>query len=275
VRSAEVILAAVAAFTWSAAQAEQLPLWEAGIGLAVIDFPDYPGADQRTIYPLPLPYFVYRGEKLRVGREGIRGLFFESDRIELDFSANASIPVKSTDNDARRGMPDLDPTFQIGPTINITLHHDVQNKLQLRLPVRAVIASDFTHARGAGFVFEPQLVLDVTHLPIAPQWRFGAAVGPMFADRRYDAYYYSVDPQFATPTRPAYQATGGFAGTQLLLTTSRRWHDWWFGAFIRYQSLDGAVYRDSPLVRQRYALSGGLGVAWVFARSGKLVEAEE
>ena len=55
---------------------------------------------------------------------------------------------------------------------------------------------------------------------------------------------------------------------QLLLSTSRRFHNWWVGAFVRYQSLDGAVVRDSPLVRQRYALAGGFGVAWIFARSG-------
>jgi MipA family protein len=258
-----------------AAHAELLPLWEAGIGHAVIDFPDYPGADQRTTSPLPLPYFVYRGEKLKVGREGIRGLFFESDRVELDFSGNASIPVKSTHNQARQGMPDLDPTFQIGPTLNFTLHRDEQRKLQLRLPVRAVVASDFTHATGAGFVFEPELVLDLSKLALAPGWRFGIGVGPLFADRRYHAYYYDVDPQFATPQRPAYRAPAGYDGMQLLLSTSRRFNNWWVGAFVRYQSLDGAVFRDSPLVKQRYALSGGFGVAWVFARSGKLVEADD
>ena len=258
-----------------AAHADLLPLWEAGIGGAVIDFPDYPGADERTTYALPLPYFVYRGERLKVGREGIRGLFFESDRIELDFSANASIPVKSTQNQARQGMPDLDPTFQLGPTLNFTLHRDEDRKVQLRLPVRGVIATDLTHARGAGLVFEPLLVLDVNKLELASGWRFGIGVGPLFADRRYNAYYYNVDAQFATALRPAYQAPAGYDGMQLLMSTSRRFKNWWVGAFVRYQSLDGAVVRDSPLVRQRYAVAGGFGVAWIFARSGKLVDADD
>lgn len=259
----------------AAASAEQLPQWEAGIGAAVIDFPDYPGANERTILPLPLPYFIYRGEVLKVGREGVRGLFFESDKVELDFSANASIPVKSENNQARQGMPNLDPTLQLGPTLNFTLYHQDPSKLQLRLPVRAVIATDLTHAQGAGFVFEPQAVLDVNRLSFASGWRFGIAAGPMFADRRYNAYYYDVAPQFATAQRPAYQAPAGYAGAQVLLSTSRRYRDWWVGAFVRYQSLEGAVFRDSPLVKQRYAVSGGLGFAWVFARSGKLVEADE
>jgi len=259
----------------SAAIAGLLPLWEAGLGLTVIDFPDYPGADERTTYALPLPYFVYRGDKLKVGREGIRGLFFESDRVELDFSASASIPVKSSENQARQGMPDLDPTFQIGPTLNFTLHRHEMSKLQLRLPVRAVVATDFTHAQGAGFVFEPRIVLDLNKLDFASGWRFGIAVGPLFADQRYNNFYYGVEPQFATPQRPAYEASAGYGGMQLLLSTSRRYRDWWVGAFVRYQSLEGAVFRDSPLVKQRYALAGGIGFAWVFARSGTLVDADE
>ena len=257
------------------ARADLLPLWEAGIGVAVIDFPDYPGADERTTYALPLPYVTYRGERFKVGKDGIRGLFFESDKLELDFSGNASIPVKSTENQARQGMPDLDPTFQLGPTLNYTLHQNEYHKVQLRLPVRGVIATDFTRATGAGVVFEPQLVLDVNKLALASGWRFGIAAGPLFADRRYNAYYYNVDAQFATAQRPAYQAPSGYDGMQLLLSTSRRFKNWWVGAFVRYQSLDGAVVRDSPLVRQRYALAGGFGVAWIFARSGTLVDADE
>jgi len=267
--------AALATLCVSSAHADLLPLWEVGLGVAVIDFPDYPGADERTTYALPLPYFAYRGERFKVGKDGIRGLFFESDRIELDISANAAIPVKSTENQARRGMPDLDPTFQLGPTLNFTLHRDEDRKLQVRLPVRGVLATDFTHAKGAGVLFEPRLVLDINKLELASGWRFGIAVGPLFADRRANAYYYSVDPQFATPQRPAYQAPAGYDGMQLLLSTSRRFKNWWVGAFLRYQSLDGAVVRDSPLVRQRYALAGGFGVAWIFARSGTLVEADD
>src|SRR5262249_15314733 len=244
-----------------------LPLWEAGIGVTALDFPDYAGSDERTTYVLPFPYLVYRGEKFKVGRDGIRGLFFESDRVELDISVNAGIPVKSTQNQARQGMPDLDPTLQIGPTLNITLHQREYDKLQLRFPVRGVLATDFTHASGEGVVFEPQLVLDLNKLKLASGWRFGISVGPLFADQRYNTYYYTVAPQFATPERPAFQAQAGYDGMQLLLSTSRRFKHWWFGAFLRYHSLEGAVIQDSPLVKQRYAVAGGFGIAYVFARS--------
>jgi len=45
----------------------------------------------------------------------VRGLFFKSDNAELDVSLNGSVPVKSSENRARQGMPDLEPTLEIGP----------------------------------------------------------------------------------------------------------------------------------------------------------------
>ena len=120
-----------------------------------------------------------------------------------------------------------------------------------------------------------ELALDLNKLSFASGWRFGIGVGPMFADRRFNAYYYTVQPQFATPQRPAYEAKAGYDGMQVLLSTSRRFPNWWVGAFVRYQSLEGAVFRDSPLVKQRYALAGGIGFSYVFARSGKVVPSDE
>jgi outer membrane scaffolding protein for murein synthesis (MipA/OmpV family) len=245
--------------------------------VAAINFPDYRGADERTTYVLPIPYFIYRGEVFRIDREGVRGLFFKSENAELDLSLNASIPVESEDNEARRGMPDLDPTFEIGPTLNFTLYRAPSRRsaLELRLPLRAVIATDFSHTRGAGFVFQPQLNLDIHELTPLSGWRAGAAIGPVFADRRHHQYFYGVEPAFATPDRPAYEAKGGYGGTQLTLSTSRRFPKFWVGAFIRYDRLDGAVFRDSPLVRKDHALAGGFAVSWIFSRSGKLVEADD
>ena len=77
-----VLLATIATPTL----ADQLPLWEAGAGISVIQFPDYRGSDERQFYALPIPYFVYRGDFLKVDRNKIRGLFFARDWAELDMS---------------------------------------------------------------------------------------------------------------------------------------------------------------------------------------------
>ena len=43
--------------------------------------------------------------------------------------------------------------------------------------MRGVLATDFTHAKGEGVVFEPQLVLDLNRLDVVSGWRFGIAAG--------------------------------------------------------------------------------------------------
>lgn len=96
------------------AHAEQKPLWEAGLGVGAATFPDHPGSDRTQTYVLPAPYFVYRGEFLKADRDGLRGRFFNSDRIELNLTMGASAPVDSTDNAARQGMPDLNPPSRSG-----------------------------------------------------------------------------------------------------------------------------------------------------------------
>ncbi|MHB9102534.1 MAG: MipA/OmpV family protein [Sulfuricella sp.] len=143
--------------------ARDVPLWEAGAGVAALEFPDYRGSDEKHAYVLPVPYVVYRGEFLKVDRERMRGLFFKTDKAELDVSLNGSVPVKSADNRARQGMPYLDPTLEIGPSLNLFLLHSEPKKthLDLRLPVRPVID---INAKYLGYVFQPQLNLDVRDL---------------------------------------------------------------------------------------------------------------
>ena len=91
------------------AYAEEEPLWEAGLGVGALVFPDYRGSDEVRAYPIPVPYFVYRGEFLKADREGMRGEIFDRDYAELSISLNATIPVQSDDNEARAGMPDRAP----------------------------------------------------------------------------------------------------------------------------------------------------------------------
>ena len=65
-------------------RAGDVPLWEAGAGVAVIDFSDYRGSDERNTYVLPVPYFVYRGKFLKIfGVQGARrDQCFQQDFID-------------------------------------------------------------------------------------------------------------------------------------------------------------------------------------------------
>jgi outer membrane scaffolding protein for murein synthesis (MipA/OmpV family) len=270
------ILAAVAFGTLPhLALAAQLPLWEAGAGVAVLDFPDYRGSDERHTLVLPVPYLVYRGDFLKADRESVRGQFYRDDRFDFHLSVNGSIPVDSSDNSARRGMPDLDPTLEIGPNLAVTMLRSDTMHLSLRFPLRAVIATNLSHARDEGWVFQPQVNVDFYDRFPGPGWNLGFAAGPLYGNKRYHNYFYGVAPQFATPQRPAYDASAGYAGMQFIAALSKRYASFWVGGFVRADTLSGAVFENSPLVRQKDSVAAGVAFAWVFGRSRKSVEAED
>jgi len=267
-------LAMLSGIAASGARAEQLPLWEAGVGAVALGFPDYRGSDERQFWLLPFPYLVYRGEFLQADERRLRGLFFKTDRLELDVSVNGSVPVDSSENDARRGMPDLDATLEIGPALNVLLarSNDHKTRLELRLPVRAVLASDFTYVRQVGWAFQPNLNVDVADPLGYGGWNLGLLAGPLFTDQRYNRYFYGVEAPYATATRPAYSAGGGYAGTQLIASLSKRYREFWLGGFIRWDTLNGATFADSPLVRDKQSIAGGFAMAWILGKSRTMVE---
>lgn len=257
------------------ALAEQKPLWEAGLGIGALRFADYRGSDESQVYPVPVPYFVYRGDFFKADRDGVRGEIFNRRHAELNISLNGTIPVKSEDNAARRGMPDLKPTLEIGPSLDLHLWRskDEKLKLDLAMPLRAPITLE-SSPRFAGWVFSPRLNLDVYDIAGRDGWDFGFGIGPIFADRKFHEYFYSVAPQFVTPERPAYEARGGYSGTHLLTSLSKRFPSYWIGAYLRYDTLAGAVFEDSPLVRTDSYWSGGFGIAWMIGQAKKRVESD-
>ena len=256
--------------------AAEKPLWELGAGISALSLPDYRGSDQSSLYALPFPYLVYRGEFLKADRHGIRGTFFGSDRIELNLSLGASLPVNSDDNRARQGMPDLQPTVELGPSLDLNLWRtpDRRTRLDLRLPVRTAV----TVKRGMddiGWVFSPRLNLDIADVAGLAGWNMGLLAGPMYGSERNHDYFYSVAPQYATAERPAFDAKGGYAGSQFLMSVSKRYPKYWLGAFARWDSLKGAVFADSPLVKSENYFAAGVGIAWILGESSTRVEAIE
>ena len=250
------------------------PLWELGLGVAALRLPDYRGSDQSTAYLLPLPYVVYRGEWLRADRDGARALLLKAERVKVDVSAAASAPARSHDNAARSGMPNLPPTVEFGPNVNVELLQsaDRRVRLELRLPLRAPVTVQRT-PHAIGLTFSPNLSVDFKG--VGGGWNVGVLGGPLYADRKYHEYFYGVDAAYVTPQRPAYTARGGYAGWQALAAVSQRFGNTWVGAFVRYDDLRGAVFEASPLVRQDHEVTVGIGVSWVFATSRRRVMSDD
>jgi len=258
------------------AGAAEKPLWEFGLGIGAVSFPDYRGSDRQRLHPVPIPYLVYRGDFFKADRDGVRGVFFDSDRVELNVSLAASVPVDSDGNDARRGMPDLKPTIEIGPSLDVTLWRsdDRRAKLDLRLPLRWATLVQGS-PRDVGLVFSPRVNLDVRDPFGHLGWNLGLLAGPIYADERNNAYFYDVAPAYATAGRPAYASESGYGGTQFIAALSKRYPSFWVGAFARYDTLQGAVFEDSPLVRRDSAWAAGFGIAWMLGESAQRVPADD
>ena len=268
------LIALAAAGAALAVQGEPRPLWELGLGAGPLIFNDYRGSDTTHVYPLPVPYFVYRGQIFKSDREGIRGQLFNQDRVELNLSVNGTTPVRS--DSARHGMPDLRSTVEVGPALDVHLWRsdDRRVRLDLRLPVRAAVTVEAS-PQFIGLFAAPNINLDLQQRAGAEGWKLGVLAGPLFADRRYDRYFYTVAPQYATADRPAFEARGGYAGTQMLVSLTRRFPHYWVGGFVRHDTLGGASFVESPLVKRNSYWFGGVGVAFIIGQSRRLVESEE
>ena len=257
----------------ASAQAEEKPLWEAGAGLGALLLPDYRGSDESHAYLLPFPYLIYRGRFLKADREGVRAEFVDSDRVRLEVAVNASQPVRSSNNSARSGMPDLKGSFEVGPSLSINLARsaDRKRRLDFRVPVSTgvTLGGGF---QGIGWQASPRLNLDLEDAAGFSGWNLGLVVGPVFQNRKRNAYFYDVPDQYARPGRPAYRSSGGYAGAQFIAALSHRFDRVWVGGFVRADTLQGATFANSPLVRRKGYVAAGIGIAYVFGKSEQMVE---
>jgi MipA family protein len=256
---------------------EEKPLWELGVGLGLLQMPDYRGSDENRLYLLPYPYVIYRGDILKVEEQSVSGQIFKTDRILLDFSGYGAVPVRSSDNTARAGMPDLDATFELGPALKIILWNSKPDKykLDLSLPVRALFSTNFHSVSREGWVFSPRINFMKDDLIPGTGLNLGISAGPMFADSGYNAYFYTVEPAYATAERPAYSAGGGYSGSTLTVGLGKEYKQFIFNVFLSTDFLQGAVFEDSPLVKRETSFMSGVSVSWIFFKSAKTVNVEK
>jgi MipA family protein len=276
VKRASALLPILALLATQSGYADPQPLWELGAGAGVVEFSDYPGSATTRVYPVPVPYVRYRGEFLRSDRDGVHGILFNQPRISLNVSVGASVPVSSHDDPARAGMPNLSAVLEAGPSLDLHLwwSSDRSVTVDLRIPARLGITVS-TQPEAIGWSLAPNINVDLLHLGGSNGWDVGLLTGPLFATRGYNQYFYSVAQEYATPDRPEYTASAGYAGSEVTAAISRRYPRFWVGAFARYLNLEGATFVDSPLVQRRNDLAAGVGFAWMISRSSRLVESSE
>ena len=254
------------------ANASERPLWELAVGGGLITLPFYRGAESNQTLPIPFVYPVYRGDFLRVDEEGVHGRFLRSDRMVLDFSADGTVPSSGDDVQAREGMPRLDATFQLGPSLTIDLwdRDTSDSRLILTLPARGVFAVG-SSPDYIGTAASPKLTYQRDVRFADRYWRVAMTGGFEFGSNELHDYFYTVDPVFQTPDRPTFDASGGYAGTRFTLSAQGRRRNNYIAVFIRYDNVGEAIFEDSPLVQQTGNITAGFVVAWFVAKSKKTV----
>jgi outer membrane scaffolding protein for murein synthesis (MipA/OmpV family) len=98
--------------------------------------------------------------------------------------------------------------------------------------------------------------------------KYTTSLGALVGNTNLNAHFYSVAPQYATASRPAYEAKSGLIairlGTSFTKPLSR---DWRMYGFARLDTVTGAANVASPLVERRSGASFGLGLSYTWMRS--------
>lgn len=221
----KLLLSLIALFSSSAIATNSLPELEVGVGALAVSLPDYRGARRSSTKVFPIPFLRYRGEHVRID-DGAKGIFYESEDLSISLSTNLSV-VGEDDTPERKGMDDLDSIIEIGPSVHYRFQKFERSGLWLDLPFRIAYTLDSDFDR-VGEVFQPRVSWRKPELELG-DWKLRASLGPLLASKDYHAYYYSVEEDEATPSRPAYDAQGGYSGFRGEFTFSKRIGTFWLG----------------------------------------------
>ncbi len=254
--------------------AEEKPLFELGMAGGVGYLPDYPAAGQNHFNGIALPFPIYRGEFIRSDSKGLlRGRLVHSQDFELDVSLGGSLDADSDENDARRGMPDLDYMAELGPRLQWTFVRAARwAKFELELPIRAIFSTDFSSVEHRGFLVEPQLAYQHDNF-LDSGTKFKLGLSAVLADEDLQDYFYQVDAPFATAARRTYDGQGGYLGSKVRLLVQHP-----FGKHLKLflagdiNSYHGAANVDSPLYREELTYGAGVGLIWSFFQSELTVD---
>ncbi len=243
-------------------------LYEIGVFGGGAYLPDYPAANQSHLKGLMMPYIIYRGSILRADREGARARLARTRLFDVEISFSGAFRTNSANNEARRGMPDLDYMGEIGPRLSFRLSNlGGYGRLNLFVPARIVVSTNFENIRHRGYTLAPALYARLWDF-LRPGWFGIAQITATFTDRQNAAYFYDVAPEFALPDRPYYVARAGYMGSDflagLLIPIGSRWRLFVGGQFLDH---DGSANSASPLFKQRINGAAILGLSYMFIQS--------
>lgn len=259
------------------ASVQRRPVWEIGVGGGYFSGFDYPASKDANQRFLALPFFIYRSPQFRFGGGGIRAVAVERPRLKLDLGVAASLNASSEGNSVREGMEDLNFLFEIGPQLELSLSDRAMPSggrvlVRFNAELRAVLETDFRRINHRGLVAELGLGINYRNVK-----RSGidllAAISTSYGSERLQDYFYEVDPEFATDTRPVFNAKGGYLETKVFggLGFRPRKH---VRVFVGMFSglYDGARNQKSPLFETTSSTGFAIGFVWTIKTSSRFID---
>lgn len=262
-----ILLAASTVHAGLAPVRSNKPLYEFGVigGTALI--PDYPGSEQSRFRYLVFPQIRYRGLRFRSDEEdNLKARFLLHPLYGFDLSAAGALPAKSDQNDARKGMEDLDWIGEIGPRFYLFLVKTDKLWVRTFLPLRLAFSTDFKSTTYQGLVVAP--ALNVRYYFDDSKFNsliFGVA--RTHTTHQIQEFYYEVQAKDATLTRPVYDAKSGYQSTSSSLGYLYEKDNVGVYLGMGFSSFKGAANAGSPLHTAEYNLAGVLGVSYLFFKS--------
>lgn len=235
-----------------------------GVGLAGANYPHYPGSDQNDHVILPIPYVEYYGTYFQIDNDGLAAHLIKSDRVALDVSVNAAVPVDSEDNRARSGMPDLEFMGEIGPSLQLTLARGNTWLARFDVPVRVNLDLGGDVLRDRGATFDPRLHVERNWQTLGGTISAEMDLGALYGDRRYHDVFYAVAPAYATSLRTAYEPAGGLLAYRASATLEFRRGPYLAIGYLRFLDFSDHKNAASPLMRKEDYLAGGVALVRFF-----------
>lgn len=249
------------------------PRWEFGVGAAGLSLEAYPASAEKTDRIFALPYFIYRGDRVRLQDGNLSAVALENRRYKLDVSIGAALNVDSEDVPLRAGLPDLDFLFEIGPKIEVSLwdkgsrSERRRHRVVWETALRASFSTDFSSVSSQGFVLNTQVDYELDGF-LTPNTKLVVGGGPIWVTDELGDYVYGVDQQFATATRTAYQGRSGYLATNLVVGLRHRFsRNFQVFAALGLGLHDGAANRRSPLFEENFTSGVAIGMAWALKTS--------
>lgn len=234
--------------------------WDIRIGAGAVYQPDYEGSDDYEISPLPMLMINYRDLVfLRGPTLGANAFTWKGDRpgnkLQIGPLVRYQFGRDEGDNDALRGMGDIDGSVELGGFINyglgpwsagLTVFQDVSDS-----------HDGLTAKVSAGY-----------RLPLGPKLMLRGEIFSTWADDNYTTTFFGVTAaQSARSGMAQYRPEGGFkdAGIGLDINYSLT-ENWGLTGRLGYKRMLGDA-ADSPLVEDRGSanqFSTGLFVNYKF-----------